>query len=68
MMKIPLKNYRINNYDDWLYHIFNKRKKGINDVLKYYVNSYKNRKIDLLKKDILDFKKSFQRLVRKQFN
>lgn len=67
MMKTPLEKYRIHNYDEWLYHIFKKKNKKIDDVLKYYARSYKTRNIDLIQQDVKDFKMGFKRMIKKQF-
>ncbi len=67
MMKTPLEKYRLHDYREWLWHVFGDRNKTIDDICNYYRKEYKKRDITLTKKEINDFKRSFQRVVRKQF-
>lgn len=65
--KTPLENYKMDNQQLWIDHVFNKKRKTISDLAHYYVNQYRKRGIKLTKKDEIQFKKDFKQISKKRF-
>lgn len=68
MMKTPLENYRTHDYPEWLFSVFRRKNLKLSDIINYHRTAYKNRDVDLMKKDIHEFERSFVRMAKSQFD
>ena len=67
MMKTPLEDYRVKNFDEWTYEIFKRKNVTVTQLIKYYDKAYDKRGIDLYRKDADEFRRDFIKLARRQF-